>query len=453
MKTQREMETEYKFRQDGRNGDRQLGPYVMDVTPWEKKDLLRSRYPGNNLIGVTVGTTSIMLEHPYRLITEQGFENSGWRVGVGASAMDRDLVAVTELERRQSDWVDVKRGREYVKHRPETLLVVKKIAGGANGADPFRGLESLHIKPQVLDTLDEAVDTAVGMLKDDGNITATIAGIRAYGGSYPQFDYTLLDLTETIPTTLVDLLHVVPARDEPRHRRNAKGELALVLESEPAEEKLNTFVLLDSRGKKETDVALMAGLLGLTSNGDGESEFDQASIHGMFLDADGGYAVARPCRVPVVVKRVGKQWLGIKRENVVEYESPVDAVVSAIRDLVWPTRDDFHLIALQGIFTEEERRQLRRQCRVLGNLHLHLNIMRPLLSDDGRFADFLVCDFSAPHFVPLELVGLFGEELQERYRHGVTWDQLREMVVEVPEKQVAVQIRDEVKRIRAARRR
>ena len=186
------------FRQDGSNGDRQLGPYKMDVTPWEKRDLLRSRFPGNNQIGLTTGSPSRMMEYPYRLITEQGFEQSGWRVGIAASAMDRDLVAVTELEHRQSDWVDVKSGREYVKHRPATLLVVRKIAGGANGADPFRGLESLQIRPQVLDTLDEAVDTGVGMLRDDGNITATVAATKE-----PMEWWGFQELLEAIPGGLV----------------------------------------------------------------------------------------------------------------------------------------------------------------------------------------------------------------------------------------------------------
>ena len=131
----------------------------------------------------------------------------------------------------------------------------------------------------------------------------------------------------------------------------------------------------------------------------------------------------------------------------------MDAVVSQIRSLVLATRDDLHLVTVQGIFTDQEIEQLRKQCRVLGNLHLHLNVMRPLLSEDGRFADFLICDFSCPPYAPWELVHLFDPEARERYPDGITWSDLREMVVNIPEKGVAIQIRDELRRIRAARRR
>ena len=79
--------------------------------------------------------------------------------------------------------------------------------------------------------------------------------------------------------------------------------------------------------------------------------------------------------------------------------------------------------------------------------------MKPKLTADRRLADFLICDFTIPRYVPWELVDLFDTQARERYKDGVTWDHLRELAVNVPEKQRAIEIRDKLSRISVGRRR
>ena len=80
--------------------------------------------------------------------------------------------------------------------------------------DPFRALEALDVDADVVDSLDEPVAEAVGVLKDDGNVNATMASLRGYGGSTPWNDYATTLLTDTIPTTRTHIFHLVPSGKE-----------------------------------------------------------------------------------------------------------------------------------------------------------------------------------------------------------------------------------------------
>ena len=171
------------------------------------------------------------------------------------------------------------------------------------------------------------------------------------------------------------------------------------------------------------------------------------------LREHGPYVFAHPRRVVVPVKTMGTGWGFFRRESNNGYESPVPVIVSQVRELLRPTRDDFHLVTIAGMFWDKEVEQLKRQCEALGNVHVRVNLMKPWLSQDRRFADFLVCDFTVPSYVPWALVDLFDTTAQERYRHGITWDELREMAAHVPEKDAAILIRDELKRLWEGRRR
>jgi hypothetical protein len=420
---------EYRFRQDGRH---HLGPDMEDVGPWERKGLLKPRHDGQNQIGLNVGSPVKTWVHTCDLVREQGLEGTALRVIAGGSPTDSDLGG---FQQHEAEWEEIRSGLRYGYHHPKILTDVKKIGDrGGYGANPLRAVEDLEVNPSVSDALDEVVAKAARVLRDDSNVNAVVTLLKGYGGCYPLQEHTLFILGSAIPIKRTDTFHLVPPKREPLHRRNARGELALVLENPAVPERLDAFVLQASTGPQPSDPALMAGILAITGDGGVHCSFDSETIHSL-LEMSGDYVVARPCTVPVPIKRFGTGWGWFRREHNDEYNSPVRILVTEVRELVRDTRDDFHLVTIEGMFTDDQVGQLKRQCEALGNVHVRVNLMRPWLSSDKRMANFLVCDFSTPRYVPWELVGLFDPLASDYYRHGLTWDHLRDLAANVPEKQ------------------
>jgi hypothetical protein len=456
-------------------------PSALPLQRWERLLTTRAAHTGHDVIAFGIGTPARLLTHFHDFIVDQQPDTNNIALLLAASCTDDDTDGLAQRGADHPSWVRYAEGAgegavavyHPPAHRDITRMLGSIFSPNGNGADQEQALRKLQTDPLTVPGLRRLARDAIRAFKDYDPLRPSVITIRSGGGTDPIHQCGAAFLLSELPANLHYELFLVPTAREPLHRPNLRGTLASTLLHEAETQKhIPTIYCLFQQtksGSHDTDIALASGLITLSGNSrsSGRGELDATNKFNLIRKIAGNWVLVEPWIVEIPLKPIGEvvQRNGVLEEQVYGALLPdpyggkrLRAVLDELYSLVMADPAAPHFITVATLLDQEEMAYLVSGVEQFlleegGDVHVMINPCFPAVSPLTDSAQALVCDFRGGHEVRAFLKEFLLEQEREPQTNGITWEELRGIASQVPEREQTDKIHRDLGRIAQKNRR
>jgi hypothetical protein len=450
-------------------------PSALPLKRWERLLTTRAAHSGHDVIVAAIGTPLRLLTHFHDFIVNQQPDTNNIALLLAASCTDGDTAVLAHRAADHPSWERYADGAgegavsiyHPTAHRIITRMLGSIFSPNGNGGDQELALRKLQSDPMTIPGLRRLARDAIRAFKDYDPLRPSLITIRGGGGSDPIHQGGIDLLLSELPANLHYELFLVPTAREPLHRPNMRGTFANTLLHEAETQKqLPTIYCLCQQtksGSHDTDIVLASGLITLSSNSrsSDRGEMDSTNKFNLIRKLAGNWLLVAPRIVEIPLKPIGEV---IKRNGVLEEQlygallpdsyggKRLRAVLDELYSLVMEDPAAPHFLTVATTLNQEEMAYLVSGVEQFlleesGDVHVMINPCFPGVNPLTDSAQALICDFRGGHGVRAFLKAFLLEQEREPQTDGITWDELRGIASQVPERERTERIHRDLARI------